>query len=272
MQQALKFMDKWALITGGSSGIGKAIANELGKRGWALLLVSKDADELEVCRKQFLGMGFQCKTHCMDLARTEAAHELYHWCKGQKISPDVLINNAGILVFGEVTEVSDNSFHSISILHQYTPVALCRLFGRDMVSNKHGYILNVSSISAVMPYPGISLYGPGKAFIRSFSRALRHEMYAAGVKVCCVLPGATETSLYDPGRVNIKLARRLGVMQSADDVALCSVNALFRGSAESVPGFINLLMVKLLPGIPSGLIQWLYRHSGIIQRGKSALG
>ena len=265
-------MAKWALITGGSSGIGKAIAEELGKRGWALLLVSKDAGDLELCAGQFQEKGILCRIHCMDLARTEAASELYRWCNEQQISPDMLVNNAGLLVFGRVAEVSDKAFHTISILHQYTPAALCRLFGRDMMNKKHGYILNISSISAVMPYPGISLYGPGKTFIRAFSKALRYEMQPEGVHVCCVLPGATETALYDPERVNLPLARRLGVMHSPEFVARKAVEAALAGRAECIPGLLNKITVVILPWIPAFVIRLIYRNTAWVAKGSSVLG
>jgi hypothetical protein len=132
------------------------------------------------------------------------------------------------------------------------------LFGEKMVKNKRGYILNVSSISAVMPYPVISLYGPTKTFLRSFTRAIRTELRREGVYVTCLIPGATATSLYEPYEVNIPLALRLGVMKKPAVVARAGVSALFANRPECIPGFMNKLVVRLLPLIPHAVIGWIY--------------
>jgi short-subunit dehydrogenase len=185
---------------------------------------------------------------------------------------DILVNNAGMLIFSEVTDVPEQKVQTILNLHMHTPVMLCRLLGEDMRKRGSGYILNVSSISAVMPYPGISLYGPTKTLIRQFSRAFRYEMETYGVQVCTVLPGATETALYDPDRVNLKLAKRLGIMQTADHVARRSLAALFQGKAEYIPGWLNKLTVYILPLVPRFVILIIYRNSDWISKGKQALG
>ena len=141
----------------------------------------------------------------------------------------------------------------------------------EMKKMEKGYILNVSSISSVMPYPGISLYGPTKTFMRYFTRAFRSEMKIYNVHVTCLLPGATETGLYDPNKVNLKLAKRTGIMQTADFVSNKAINALFKNKAECIPGIINKLTVWFLPILPSWLIFQIHKNTNLIQKGNQVL-
>ena len=145
-----------------------------------------------------------------------------------------------------------------------TPAFLCRLFGVKMMMRKKGYILNVSSISAVMPYPGISLYGPTKAFLRYFTRALRTEMKLYGVKVTCLIPGATATALYDT--INFNVLRKLGVMKNPEWVAKAGIKSLFRNRAECVPGLLNKLIILLLPFIPHFIIGFIHRNTNLVRK------
>ena len=111
-------------------------------------------------------------------------------------------------MFTELHETKDHLTEKILMLHMYTPTILCRLFSKEMVKRKKGYILNVSSISSVMPLPCISLYGPTKTYLRYFSKAIRVELSIHNIQVCCVMPGTTETALYDPNKVNMGLAKK----------------------------------------------------------------
>ena len=129
-----------------------------------------------------------------------------------------------------------------------------------MEKNQTGYILNVSSISAVMPYPTISLYGPTKAFLRQFTRALRSELQGTGVSVLCLLPGATATALHDAGGVNMLLAMRLGIMKKPEYVAKAGVTALFKKRAVCIPGLLNKIIIRFMFLIPDFLIQFIHRR------------
>lgn len=117
-----------------------------------------------------------------------------------------------------------------------------------------------------MPYLGISLYGPTKTYVRYFTKALRSEMRIYGVKVTCLLPGATETDLYDPNKINLKLAKRLGIMKTAEYVAPKSIRALFRNKKEYIPGIINKLTVWFLPLIPSSVIYLIHKKTGLVKK------
>ena len=259
--------EKWALVTGGSSGIGLAIAEQLAAKKYHLLLVSNQEAALkEVQQRLMKTYDIQIDTLFLDLTESAAAKEMYDYCEAKHYTVEVLINNAGILLFSEVVDTIPEKVSGIVQLHMHTPTLLCRYFGEKMKERKRGFILNISSMSAVMPYPGISLYGPTKTYLRYFSRALRSELKPYGVNVCCALPGATATGLYDPNKVNLKLAMRLGVMKSAPSVAHVLTKALFANRAESIPGLLNKIVVLFFPLIPHAMIIQINKY--IYQRGK----
>ena len=254
-------LTKYALVSGASSGIGWHISRELAARGYSIVAVSNQAEQLNALKSE-LEKAYQIKVHTRDcdLSETSAAESIFDYCQQNNLEVEVLVNNAGILIYGEFVDVDIKRTRTILQLHMNTPVMLCRLFGELMVKKQIGYILNVSSISAVMPYPTISLYGPTKAFLRQFTRALRSELQGSGVRVLCLLPGATATGLYDTMEINIPLSMRLGIMKKPDDVAKAGVTALFRNRAESIPGLLNKFTMRIIPLIPGSLIRYIYRR------------
>jgi len=251
---------KYALITGASSGIGWHISKELAKRGYHIIAVSNQPEKLELLKKELEDtFTISVQTFSIDLSQEGAGKKVFEYCESNQLDVEVLVNNAGILVIGEVVSVDYSRAAGILQLHVNTPALLCHLFGEKMSARKSGYILNVSSISAVMPYPTISFYGPSKTFIRHFTRALRTEMKHTGVNVTCLLPGATATPLHDMHNVNIPLAMKLHVMKKPEIVAHAGVKSLFKGRAECIPGVFNKLIVFLLPLVPNFIVEWIYR-------------
>lgn len=251
-----------ALVTGGSSGIGKAIALELASRKYDLVLVSNQELELANSKleieKQYRN---KCYTLNTDLSLPTAAEKVYNYCIDNNLQISFLVNNAGILLFSNVHEASTKKVETILQLHINTPTLLCKFFAKDMVARKSGYILNVSSISSVMPYPCISLYGPTKTFMRYFSQAMRVELQPHQVKLCCLIPGATATSLYDPSKVNLNLALKTGIMSQADFVAKKAIQDTLKNRGESIPGFMNKLTVWVVPLLPNFIIPLIYSRT-----------
>jgi len=253
-------LNKYAVVTGASSGIGWHISKELAIKGYSLVAVSNQAQQL-INLKSELEKSYQIKvlTVDCDLSKNNAAENIFDFCQKKNLNVEVLVNNAGILVHGELVNTDLIRAKNILQLHMNTPVMLCRLFGKVMVKNQKGYILNVSSISAVMPYPTISLYGPSKTFLRRFTKALRIELKEKKVIVSCLIPGATATALYDPDKINIPLAMRLGVMKKPGFVARAGVAALFKNKAESIPGLANKFIMFIIHFLPIFVIGFIYR-------------
>lgn len=261
--------EKYAVVTGASSGIGWHISKELAQRGYSIVAVSNQTLQLRDL-KSSLEKDYNTRVETLDtdLVQEDAAFQVFNFCKGKNLTVEVLVNDAGMFFFGEVTKIDYNRVKSILSLHILTPALLCRLFGEQMAVNGKGYILNLSSITAVMPYPGISLYGPTKAFMRHFSRALRSEMKLDNINVTCLMPGATDTSLYNTGNINAPLLKKLGIMKRPEAVAKAGVKALFRGRAVSIPGLVNKISVLLVPLIPGFIIEVITRRTGLIRKRK----
>jgi short-subunit dehydrogenase len=251
-----------ALVTGACSGIGQAMARILGSLGYELVLVSERAEPL-AREARHIGERSGVATHALalDLARPEAAAELCAALERRALAVDVLVSNAGIFFFGEAVDADPERANALLQLHVVTPSLLCTRLGRAMRARRRGHVLIVSSISAWRDLPGVSYYGTSKKYLRGFARALRSELAPYGVNVTCLAPGATATGLYDPTVVPVALARRLGVMMTAERVARAGLAAMFRGEAEHVPGLLTRLMLAAAVATPQLLVDWARRHA-----------
>lgn len=258
-------------MTGASSGIGNAIARRLGSLGYELIVVSERAEELAATAEE-LRAGSDAAVHpiVLDLARPEAAEELYEAVRALRLEVDILVNNAGFFFFGEAVDASPERANAMLQLHVVTPSLLCTRFGRDMRSRGRGHVLIVSSISAWRDFPGIAYYGSSKKYLRGFARSLRSELGVHGVNVTCLAPGATATSLYDPNVIPVERAKRLGIMMDADVVAEAGLRAMFARKAEHIPGGLTRLMTVGAASTPQWLIDLIRRRAPWLPKGGSA--
>ncbi len=232
-----------ALVTGGCSGIGRAIAGRLAARGHDLVLVSERADRLEEAAAALRrDHGVRVHAECVDLARPGAAGEVHSRVASIGVPVAVLVNNAGFFFFGEAVDAPPERAAALLELHVVTPSLLCALFGREMRARRRGRILLVSSISAWRDFPGIAHYGASKRYLRGFARSLRSEMRPYGVTVTCLAPGPVATGLYGHDSPQVRRGRRLGLFLEPDRVGEAAVRALLRGDAECIPGLSARLM------------------------------
>ena len=242
----------YALITGASKGIGKAIAEELAGRQFNILLVARSGEilqqEAERLSRQYKIMADHL---AVDLSLPGAAENIYKWCGQKNYIVSVLVNNAGYGLSGpfEKYSVSDNM--NMMHVNMMAPVQLCQLFLPMLRQQPKAYILNIASSSAYQAVPLMSLYAASKAFILSFSRGLRQELRHSTVSVTCISPGATDTNF--PARAMIgekglKTAEKVNM--TPETVAKIAVGSMLAGKAEVITGLINKLgafMVWLLP-------------------------
>lgn len=244
-----------ALVTGASSGIGLEFARQLAAWGAALVMVSIDRDDLEREAARIANdYRVPVETLCMDLARPEAANELYRYCWEKELTIDILINNAGIFSFREVARTDPAKIETMLQLHIGTVTRLSRLFAADMCARRRGYLLNMSSLSCWTPYPGIALYTATKAYIRVFTRALACELHDYGVHATVVCPGGVATGLYGlPPRL-LKLGVRLGVLMTPERLVRKALNALFRGKNNSSRACSTACSSRWRPSCPPGYV------------------
>ena len=225
---------KTALITGAARGIGKAVALKFAEEGANIaftdLVLNDDmAAGLEATRKEIEALGVKCLAYAgnaADFAETEA---VVAKIKEDFGSIDVLVNNAAIFNFCDVTATSDEKIATMLTLHNLTLVRLCRLYGAQMALRGAGYILNMSSYSIWMPFPGLSLYSATKAFVRNFSVAFAKELREKGVYVTAVCPAGIATDMYGLSKRLQNLGVKLGVLITPRRCAHKGLKALFRG-------------------------------------------
>lgn len=248
----MEIKEKWAVVTGADSGIGLCFSNELARRGCKLLMVSNRDDSLVKAAADISRLyKVETRTLTLDLCRSEAAPELCQYMDEHWIEPFILVNNAGIFSFREVTDTPRNKVNTFIDLHVRAVTELCRLVGARMGNGDGGgYILNMSSMACWTPMPGIALYAATKAYIRVFSRSLSYELRPRGVKVMAACPGGIATNLFGLPDNLKRLAVRIGALDTPEKFARKAIRRLLRGKRLYINGLMNrigILCVALAP-------------------------
>jgi short-subunit dehydrogenase len=258
---------QWALVTGACSGIGLELAHELARRGYSLVLVSNRDAELRSAARQLKGEhGVPSHAVTVDLARPEAAESLYNQVRSLGVEIEVLVNNAGMLLFGEIVDTAPDRMQALLQLHVTTPSLLARYFGADMRDRQKGHILFVSSASTWCDFPGVALYGSTKRYLRSFAASIREELKPWGVNVTCVAPGAVATGLYGQTSGAAAKAARLGLLGDPAFVARAGLRAMFRGKALVLPGVGAKLMALGAALTPQWLVHLVRVRTDFLSR------
>jgi hypothetical protein len=250
-----------ALITGGSSGMGLEYARQLAGKGYDLLLVSNREEEL-ASAVAALSEAFPVKVsgHFQDLALPTAADALFAWCQERRLVPDVLVNNAGMFFFKELTRAELGRVQAMLNLHVSTVTRLSILFGEAMKQRGSGYILIVSSMAARIPAPGITIYSATKAYLRSFGRSLSYELRPYGVGVTTVCPAAIATPLYRLKPSLMELGVRTRVIHTPAWLVRRALRAMFHRRRVVSPSAMNLWLPPLVSLLPGPLEQWLWKR------------
>jgi short-subunit dehydrogenase len=246
----------YALITGASKGIGKAIGEELASKGFDILLVARSTSLLKENAEEISSrFNVQCSYLTADLAEPGSAQQVFDWCIKNNYAVSVLVNNAGFGSCGFFEKIELNEQHEMMQVNMVTPVLLCHIFVPLLHRQPKAYILNIGSTTAYHAIPLMSIYAASKSFILRFSRALHEELHKTNISVTCVCPGTTETDFANRARVNPKTIQKgKKISMSPRSVAKTAVRAMLSGKKEVVPGFINKLTVFLV---------WLLPHKWV---------
>lgn len=245
-------MARFALVTGGSSGIGEQYVRQLAAEGCNVVVVSnRDDENRRVAQAVRAEYGVQAETLCVDLTEPTAAEQIFSFCEERAIEVEVLINNAGMLLFNQLERTESARLESIIALHCTTPTKLCRMFAPAMRARGGGHIVLMSSVTAWTPFPTISHYAATKAYLRSFGRSLWYELRGSGVTVTTVFPSAVDTPFYTLSDGARRWLRRLGVMLSAETVARKALRAMHRGRARCLPGFLTKIEAAICAVLPA---------------------
>ena len=247
----------FALVTGASSGIGYAFAEQLAKRGYNLLMTSnEEAVHTRAQELQTLYPDIKVESVVMDLGRQRATRELYEYAHAHEMEVEVLVNNAGVYHDCDILDDSEAFTRLIINLHTYTPAMLCYLFGKDMRARHKGYILNVCSVTDKMAAQRLGTYGGTKAFLSHFTRALHIELKPYGVYVTNVRPGAVDTGLYKLSPTLTKIGKALGIIVKPETLARRGLRALFKGRAKTtIPTVFWQVLCFLIMLTPTWLLR-----------------
>ena len=256
---------KTALVTGASSGIGKAFAELLAGKGYALVLTARRRDRLdELAATLRQRHGIAVNTIAADLASPDASSQIAAELQHKGIAIDVLVNNAGYGVPGSYVNVA---WPDHSRFMQVMVTAVLDLTYRlipAMIERGWGRVINIASVAGMVPSPaGHTLYGASKAFVIRFSEALSAENMPKGVNVTAVCPGFTYSEFHDVTGTRDKMNAVPGVLWlTADDVAREGYDAVMRGESVVVNGRIYRLLVWLNGALPRSLAKWVSGMAG----------
>ena len=242
-------MNKTALITGAANGIGLEFSKILASKGYNLVLIDINQNNLEEAVSQ-LKADHKVSIHRkpVDLSDSNSAQEIYDFLRENNLEVDVLFNNAGFGNFGYFKETGWEKDQAMLQVHMITSTNLMKLLVPGMISRGYGKILNNASVAAFVPGPLMSTYHASKAYLLYFSLALSDELKGTGVSVTTLCPGMTRTGFAKAnGNNNPDIKFNVA---SAYDVAKYGYNMMEKGKAIAVPGFFNKLsafLPRILP-------------------------
>jgi short-subunit dehydrogenase len=247
-----------ALITGASSGIGAAFAQELAQRQTNLVLVARSADKLqELADKLQNQFNIKVEVIVQDLTEEKGSHRVFEMVKEKNLTIDLLINNAGMGDYGTFAERPLDKQVKIIQLNILPSVQLAHLFLQEMRDQGSGAIINVTSIAAFQPMPYISIYGATKAFLLSFSESLWAENKDYGIKVLALCPGPTESNFFEVAEVPRSMAENTtkASLTPAAEVVKDALKALDNNEHIVVTGGItNQFIVNLNRFLPRSIV------------------
>ena len=248
---------EYALITGASKGIGKAIAGDLAARGFNVLLVARSEELLQQEANRITTL-YPVKADwlSLDLSMPQAAENVYDWCRAKGYTVTILVNNAGYGLSGPFEKYSVAQHLNMMQLNMSTLVALTRLFLPDLHRQPKAYILNIASSAAYQAVPGLSLYAATRAFVLAFSRGLHQELHKSSVSVTCVCPGATDTDFPNRAQLGEKgMAAAEKLNMTPEAVAVIATRAMLAGKPEVITGFINKVGAAMAWLLPKTLVE-----------------
>ena len=247
-----EWRDRWALVTGASAGIGKALAEELASGGTHLLLTARRGDRLLELAKQLRSKHkISAEIFEADLSKPSAPEEIFQFTKEKGIAVDVLVNNAGFGQYGELPSVEPQRLLDMVQVNCGAVLHLTRLFLPEMVARRRGDVLIVASTVAFQAVPYISTYAATKVFDLFLAEGLAEEMKPYGVRVCALCPGTTTSEFHDVAGHPSHARRR---SETAEKVARTGLRALASGKSCVISGLGNYLGAQSQRFVPRRVV------------------
>jgi uncharacterized protein len=260
--------DGVVVVTGASSGIGEQIAREFARRGYRLVLVARRADRLTALAEEFGG-----RAHVLpvDLSDRDDRATLPDQVAALGVVVEILINNAGLATLGPIADADPRAELKLVEVDVAAVVDLCCRFVPDMVKRGRGAVLNVASVGAFGPVPGQASYGAAKAFVLSYTHALREELRGTGVTAAALCPGPVRTGFGEAAGIPDEEAEKAlpkFLWEEADAVARAAVDGLASGKGVIIPGVANRIAAVINHHLPRGFLLPLVarNHPGLKKR------
>jgi len=254
----------WVVITGASSGIGRALAFEFAAGGFNVFLIARNEGALTAvaaqCQNRY---GVETEVFRADLSRTDSVDSLVEALTSRQREYEVLVNNAGFGVHGDFSSGDIDRNVELVNVQLTSMLRLTRAILPSMIARRRGRILNVASVYSFSPVPFQSVYAACKAFLLSFSSSLKNELDGTNVTVTVYCPGVTQTEFRERAGIGQK---RKNAGMTAEQAAKIAYLETLRGKHIVVPGLINRLYVFLAQHLPpstvSSLVRFINRQRG----------
>jgi uncharacterized protein len=255
-----------ALVTGASAGIGREIARQLGGRAATLVLVARREAQLQELAAELIEQHPQLRVEIRpaDLSQRESIDELLAWATSQSLTIDLLINNAGLGDLGPFVNGSPERIDEMMLVNMVALTRLSRGLLPAMIAQKRGTILNVSSSAGFLPIPNMAVYAATKAYVTSFSEALRSELRGTGVSVMALCPGPVRTEFNQVARRSAAGAAPAPKLAHVpvEEVARAALHGLERNRAIVIPGLVMKFGMALVRLTPMPLLRLANRFRG----------
>ncbi len=256
------------LITGASAGIGREFVRQLAGRAHSMILVARREDRLAELRDELQDQhpNLAVQIRQVDLADPAQSQELMEWFDRENINVDLLINNAGLGDSGPFATSDPIRNEQMTLVNVVALTSLTRHVLPQMIAKRRGGILNVSSSAGFLPVPGSAVYAATKAYVTSFSEALRAELHGTGISVCALCPGPVRTEFQQVARRPDGRAE-IGpefVLVSVEQVVRDAINGLEVDRPIVIPGFamkVAMLLARLTPMPVIRLVAQLSRRT-----------
>lgn len=256
---------KTALITGGTSGIGKELAKLFAKDGYNLIIVARNQDELDNTAMELRALGVQVSTISKDLSKMDEAFAL---CREVNQHVDVLVNDAAQGVYGLFKDNDVERELDIVHLNICATIILTKHFVQQMAARGNGKVLNLGSIAGKIPGPWQAVYHATKAFVLSFTSAIREELKDSGITFTTLMPGVTDTDFFNKAGMNdSKVVQDKEAMAHPADVAKDGYEALMAGEDRVISGLKNKMQVGASNIVPdSALAHTMYEQQKPVEQ------
>jgi len=248
-------VNKTALITGASNGIGMELAKIHASKGGNLVLVARNKHKLDEIKKE-LEHEFKIKVYIIikDLSLVNSASEVYQETTKENLQIDYLINNAGFGDFGMFSETDWNKEFQMINLNITTLTHFTKLYLQDMIKLKSGKIMNVASIAAFQSGPTLAVYCATKAYVLSFSEAISNELIGTGITVTTLCPGATKSGFEVAAAMEQSNLFKDKKLPTSKEVAEYGYSSMMKGKTVAIHGIINYILANSVRFLPRALV------------------